>query len=92
MTVDRDDKRLRFMPIDIAVKPPPGLIEHLKDRYWAFDKERGLIFWKSIGRHGLHPQCNSTQPVADRLIKKLYPWAEVLFVKSVFTRINPHDY
>ncbi len=92
MTVERDDKRLRFMPIDIAIIPPPGLIEHLDNHYWAYDKERGLIFWKPDRRSGWFPQCNGQQIVTEHLVKKLYPWAEVKHMKSVFRKINPHDY
>ncbi len=92
MSVDRDDKRLRFMPIDTAIVPPPGLLEHLNNRYWVCDKERGLVFWKPHKSSGLYPQCNQSRDITEKMAKRLYPWAEVKHMKSVFRKINPHDY
>lgn len=92
MPVQRDDPRLHFVPIEKAEMAPAGLCEHYKDRWWSFDSERGVIFWKPDKRAGFFPQCNSTEYTARSLTAKLYPWAETKFIPSVFVRANPNDY
>ena len=92
MAIEPDDSRLCFMPIEKAQIAPAGLCEHYKDRWWSFDSERGIIFWKPHKRSGLFPQCNSIEHTAISLTTKLYPWAETKFIPSVFVRANPNDY
>lgn len=83
-----DDPRLTFKPIEDAVVPPPGLIKHIKDHWWAVHPTRGLVFWD---KKRMSPQCNSNLAVTTSLAR-MYPWAEVRFIPSVFFRIDPHDY
>lgn len=84
--IDPDDKRLRYVPLDKATVPPPGLIEHIKDSWWSVHPERGLIFFKDS------PQCNQNEAVSRHISSGHYPWAEVQFIPSVFRTINPQDY
>jgi hypothetical protein len=93
-TLAEDDPRLVFIPIEVAIIPPGGIIMHMKDRWWAKHPEKGLIFWKPNKRHP-HPgapQCNSSEAMTKRLWELMYPWAEIVFVPSVFYKIDPHDY
>lgn len=89
-----DDPRLVFVPIEEAVIPPPGLIDHIKDRWWAHHPTKGLVFYKSGPPKSsfLSPQCNASEEIAKRLLKHMYPWAELKFVPNVFRKINPRDY
>ena len=89
--VSRDDKRLVFVPIEVATNPPSGLVEHFSNNWWIYDIERGVVYWKFSGRH-LAPQCNSNLAVTMHLRETMYPWAEVKQIEHVFRRINPHDY
>lgn len=82
------EDRFVFVPIDEAIVPPGGLIEHLKDRWWVVHPEKGVAYFDK--RHK-SPQCNSNETITRRLAQA-YPWAEVRFLPSVFRRINPHDY
>jgi hypothetical protein len=94
-TYAEDDARLIFQPIDQAVVPPGGIIEHLKDRWWIVHPTKGLVWYianrrdRSLERAS--PQCNSNELISRRF-SDAYPWAEIRFMPSVFRRINPHDY
>lgn len=81
VSVSEDDTRLSYIPFDEAVEPMGGTIECRKDRWWIVHPQRGLIIWK-----GFSPQCNHDKGIAERVRDKLYPWAEVRFFPSVFTR------
>ncbi len=84
-TIPETDKNLRFIPLEKAMNPPPGLIEHIQDHYWCVHKTKGVVFWKGC------VQGNLNKSVADRLCT-MYPWAEVKLLSSVFRRIDPSDY
>jgi hypothetical protein len=88
MAFGRDDKRLRFIPLEEATTPPHGLINHYRDRWWAVCPERGLIFYGDT----MSPQCNAIEDVARRVFGNIYPWAEIRFVPSAFQRIDPRDF
>ncbi len=92
MTLNHDDPRLRFISLDKAIIPPPGLIEHLDDRWWAVHPTKGLIFYRPRGMNFDSPQCNSNENITKDLRDRLYPWADIKFIPSVFRRIDPHDY
>lgn len=82
-----DEKDFTFILIEVAIVPPSGLIEHLKDRWWIVHPEKGLPFYK-----GFAPQCNSNEILTRRLSKN-FPWnVRIQFIPSVFHSINPHDY
>ena len=83
------EEKFDFVTLDEATVPPPGLIEHMKDRWWIAHPERGLAFFKSLG--WLSPQCNTDERIVRKLAQN-YPWAEVVFIPSVFRTINPNDY
>lgn len=90
--VERDDPRLKFVLLDKLATPPGGLIEHLKDRYWVVDPERGAVFYRIGKRDGWAPQCNSNESVTKVIVERMHPWAEVVLVPSAFRRIDPQDY
>jgi hypothetical protein len=91
MAIEENDPKLVFVPLEEATTPPAGLIEHLKDRWWAIHPEKGLIFYKAYNGNP-SAQCNPSETTSRALNEKLYPWAEIKFVPSVFRRVNPHDY
>ena len=81
-----DISRFKFVPLERAIVPPAGLIEHVKDHWWMVHPEKGLAMFD-----GKFKQCNvNEQIVRGRLAT--YPWAEVRFVPSAFFPIDPHDY
>lgn len=84
-----NEDRFKFVPIDEAVVPPSGIIQHFKDHWWIVHPEKGLAFFDSRG--WLSPQCNGDERVTRRLAQH-YPWAEVQFIPSAFRRVNPSDY
>lgn len=92
--IEPTDYRLVFTPLDEATTPPPGLIEHLKDQWWSCHPERGLIWWDADGkrRGSYSPQCNPFEINARALSTKMYPWAVIQKIPSVFRKINLRDY
>jgi hypothetical protein len=87
-----DDPRLVFILKEVLSVPPSGLIEHLTNYWWCEHPMRGLIFFKLNSRDYLHPQCTSVEVCGRAIIADLYPWARLVFVPSVFRRVNPRDY
>lgn len=81
----------RFVPIEEAIIPPQGLINHLKDRWWVVHPEKGLAYY--IGANGKHssPQCNGSEATM-RHYEANCSWAEIRFIPSVFHKIDPQDY
>jgi hypothetical protein len=89
---NQDDPCWVFFPEEEAVVPPPGIIQHIKDHWWAYHPQKGLLFYRKGKRGSMSPQCNSSEELCRRLNAHLHPWAEVKFFPSVFFRVNPHDY
>lgn len=89
--IAEDDPRLSFVPFDVAATPPPGLIDHHKDRWWIVHPEKGILYWTKNKGRDRFPQCNSHKSIAEIWLK-MFPWAEIRFMPSVFNKINPHDY
>jgi hypothetical protein len=85
-TVEENDPRLSFTPLEVAVIPPTGLIEHIKDKWWIVHPTKGVCYFR---KHS--PQCNSNEEVGRRFMV-MYPWAELKFIPSVFRTIEPRDY
>lgn len=88
--IEPTDPRLKFVPEAEAGIPPAGFIEHFKDCYWVVHPEKGLVFWVTSGH--LSPQCNRDESCVKALAERLYPWAEVKLIPSIFRSINPRDY
>jgi hypothetical protein len=88
--IPEDDKHLRFVPLATLTTPPSGLIEHLPDRWWLIHPVHGAVFWHE--RHVSAAQCNRDERIAVSIRDRMYPWAQVGFIKSAFRRIDPHDY
>lgn len=93
MALQPDNPSLVFIPIEQASIPPKGLIVHFKDHWWSHHPEKGLIFYQGrpgkfqkSRRRNLAPQCNPVESTARYLCKKMYPWAEVIQVPSVFLK------
>lgn len=93
-----DDPRLLFVPFAEAATPPGGLIEHLKDRYWIAHPDKGILYWVQRSHRtgriiSSWPQCNSNKGVAlHEKFSSRFPWATVVFMPSVFRKIDPKDY
>jgi hypothetical protein len=88
--IPEDDKHLVFVPLDTLQMPPSGLIEHKPNHYWIVHPTRGAVFWHE--RHVSAAQCNQSEHIAVSIRDRMYPWAQVQFVKSAFRRIDPRDY
>lgn len=88
-----DDPTITYISIEEATKPPGGLIEHLRDKWWSVHPTKGLIFYVGKGKPKcFSPQCNSNEDITRRIQEMLYPWAEVRFMPSVFIKRKPSDY
>jgi hypothetical protein len=90
------DPKLVFMPLDQATAAN-GMVQVIRDAYWAVCPERGLIFWQGDTRRsgqlrGASPQCNAAYGVASKLFPKSYPWADVRQIDLVLAPIEPRDY
>lgn len=83
--MDENDKNLNFVPVEKAIVPPAGLIEHIKDHWWLVHPTKGIVFWKHSAQANQHEVLARTWQLKN-------PWAEVMFLPSVFRRINPSDY
>lgn len=88
-----------FVPFEEASTPPSGLINHIKDRWWAVHPEKGVLFYitrNSAGREIMRsPQCNADKRIIEPLLEKNYSFLgplEVRQIPSVFHRIRPEDY
>ena len=93
MPIEADDPRLKFVPLDQLTTPPPGLIEHLKDRFWIVHPDKGAVFGNPDKKgRDMSPQCNSNKDCVEAVFINMYPWAEIKFIQSAFRRINPQDY
>jgi hypothetical protein len=86
--MDDQLERYVFIPVEKAIVPPPGLIEHIKDHWWLVHPEKGVAFYD---KRAMAPQCNSNRFIVERVLASS-PWAEVRFIPSVFRRIDPQDY
>lgn len=96
MSVDRDDARLVFMPLD-NILLAGGHCDVIRDHWWSYCPDRGLLFWQSDARRkgqlrGASPQANRSEGTALMLQQKLFPWAELRFVPLVLQSINVGDY
>ena len=91
MTVESNDKRLVFVPVDEAIQPKLGICMCYKDKWWIVD-DKGLLFWQDKKGGSRYPQCNSNKFVADTIHQKMYPWARVEFIPWVYEKVDPRDY
>jgi hypothetical protein len=92
--LSEDDPRLLFMPIETATRPPSGITQHIKDCWWIAHPTKGIVWYCRKKRKSFEissPQCNANKDIAIHCNKR-YPWATILFLPSVFRRINPQDY
>lgn len=78
--------RIEFLPLEVAVVPPPGRIFHYANYYWAVDPNRGLLFYRSHPQ-SLSPQCNIDLNIAHRL-DQMYPGTTVQQITSVFVPVT----
>jgi hypothetical protein len=91
---DPDDPRLVYLPLD-KLDTRSGLVDVIRDRWWACHPERGLLLYNNHRRGqlaGASPQCNGDERISRMLNEKQYPWAEIRFVPLVLLPINPNDY
>lgn len=94
-SIDEQDPRLVFIPMSMATVPPPGIIEHIKDKWWAVHPTKGLVFWgpKYKSKNASpSPQHNGRREIAEGWFSEVYPWARVELIPSVFRPVNPRDY
>lgn len=92
MTIAIDDPRLVFIAKDKLIDPPDGLLQHIKDHWWIVHPEKGVTFWRPTKRDPLYPQCNSNQSLSEDIRKRMYPWANVEFIKSVFRPTSAREF
>lgn len=89
---DYSERNFLFVPLIEAIECPSGLVEHFKDCWWAVHPENGIAYWCPKYKRDRRvevgaPQCNSNEVIA-RKVAALYPWAEVIFIPSVFRKID----
>lgn len=91
MTVEADDPRLSFVPIEKATELKPNLCMVYKDLFWAVHPEKGLVFW-TPNKKTRAPQCNSNRIVTEEIVARMYPWAEVKQIPWVIERTTPSEW
>lgn len=92
MPIDKNDPRIVFKTIEEVSKPMEGMVNTYLNRWWSYDPERGIIFWKPRKERSLYPQCNHHEGTSRILTAKMYPWATIIHVPVVFTRLHLADY
>lgn len=87
-----------FIPESELTDPPDGIIEHLKDKWWAVHPEKGLMFYNRKGKGGRRvrlygsPQCNLNKTISE-YVARGYPFeVEIKFIPSVFIRVDMSEY
>lgn len=96
MAHEKDDWRIVYMPMD-QITSAKGIVNVHRDKWWAVDPEKGLLFWQPLGKRkgkvlGASPQCNSNKSIADLVIKNNFPFAEIVQLPLVMAPIDPLDY
>ena len=91
-TIEPDDARLIYVPIEQLTTPPEGTIEHRSDYWWSVHPEHGAIFYRRNSRGHRSPQCNQSEVISRRLTSGLYPWAECVQIPHAFWPISVSDY
>lgn len=82
-----DPASIRYLPLDKATAAPgDGFWEVYADRWWAYEPEKGLIFYRKS------PQCNRDERIARRVVELCHPDAEMVFVPRVYVRHDCADY
>lgn len=94
MSFEPNNPKLIYVQMDKAITPPAGLINHIKDHWWCVHPTDGVIFFRPDNKwpHPGTPQANSNRDIAESFIARMYPWAELKFIPSVFHPINPQDW
>lgn len=94
MPVPEDHPNIIYVPLAEACAPPKGFIEHFKDKWWIVHPERGVVMWRvgNKARNMTAPQFNSSEEIARLVQQKMYPWAEVRQIPSVFKKVDPKDW
>lgn len=77
--VEKDDKRLSFLPLEQAAKAKGNVFAY-HDYNWCVCPERGLILFNGT------PQANSNADLSEDLRKRLYPWALCQKIELVLVR------
>lgn len=78
--IEQSDPGLVRLPISEAVVPKDGYVAYV-EQWWCCDEDN-LIIWRNIGHD--YPQCNRDEVCAERLRKRLYPWAKLARVSVVY--------
>lgn len=78
--MEPDNPNLVFCP---DIETPINHSTVFVDYWWCFHPDKGAIFFKLYGRN-YSPQCNQSQELAEAILKKLYPWAEIRFIPLAF--------
>lgn len=99
MPLDHQDARLAFMP-ETQVLAASGMCVALRDRWFAVDPERGLIFYdadavfrrRKARISGASPACNASEAIMRKLANDLYPWAAIKQFPLVLQPVSLSDY
>lgn len=103
--MDQDDPRIEYMSLEEAARPKQGMVETLIDYWWPVHPERGIMLfhydrakeqmdkdrgvvtrkWREDGAI----QANRNQDIAERVMLKLYPWAEIRQLPLIFIPRSP---
>ena len=88
----RDDPRLVYVPLEKATTPKDGLCNVYANRFWVYDEERGVVFFRSSKRDPLSPQCNQNERVLLHVRSSMYPWCTIRHIPFVFDKAKISDY
>lgn len=77
-----------FCPLDRATAAKDGSTVRA-DRWWVYQEGKGIVFYRSTPKSGhLAPQCNASEPVADTVRSRLYPWAILKHLPVVYAHVD----
>lgn len=84
---DINRKFITYMTLEDATREPgDGFWNILTDRWWSYEPDKGLLFYRTS------PQCNRNKGCAEAVMQRCHPDAQLIFVPRVYVRHDCADY
>jgi hypothetical protein len=77
-----------------VTEPPEGLVQVYRNAWWSVDIEGNVALYRSGPGGALHPQCNQSRTVAERLGPRTLgeKYAGVVQLPVAFVTVHLEDY
>ena len=92
---DKNDSKLRFLPLDDAATQYSGICYVNRDYWVAVCPERGIVFYQGNSKRnltGASIQGNQDEKTARHVCGNLYPWAEIKQIPLIVYPVDVSDY